>query len=211
MTTSPVEIGNLALQHLGVTTFITDLTELSKEARNINLRWDRARRQALGAFDWSFARKRAALAVHGTAAPEDDWGYRYEYPADCLKARKIFNPFGWPDDAVPFSLETTASGAQMSILTDMESAELIYTFDQTNYDIYPEHFIELLSVLLAYHIAYPITTKREVKGDMLNIYQNLLSQAPAVDANENVDRGPRDAEWIRARGYTSYPRTIFER
>ena len=207
--TSPVVIANYALTDLGHTTYIQSLTESSREAKIINLHWDRARRTALSAFDWNFARRRQALAVHDEDPPTNDWSYRYVYPSDCLVPRKIFNPYGWNQDAVPFSLELDSAAEENTILTDLESAYMIYTCDQTNYNLYPEYFTNLLAATLGYYVAYPITNKLPMIKVAEDRLVNLLTKVPAQDANIGVERGPREADWIRARNFVSEINTIF--
>lgn len=197
---SPVLIGNMALSHIGANSTIESLTENSAGAKQVNIWYQYARRQSLAAFDWNFARKRLLLALHSEAAPSGDWSFRYQYPADCLVARAIVNPSGWTNDAVPFQVETNSTGDVRTILTNMEEATLAYTFDQQDTTLFSEFFVELLSYNLAAKIAQPITGKVQLKQLMMQTYQQMLAVAPAQNANEGVQRGPRDAEWIRARG-----------
>lgn len=203
-------IGNLALSHIGISKFIQSLSESSNEARIISLHFPGARREALSAFDWNFARKRQALALHSEEAPEGDWTFRYQYPEDCLRAREIENPFGWQANSIPFRVEPNSTGTQQTILTDAEDAKLIYTFDQTNYSMYSEDFVKLLSYLLAYHIAWPLTQKEDIKRKMLDLYSGALFSVSANNANEGVRRGPRDAPQIRVRGVNTNRGTIFD-
>ena len=93
MAISSVKIANFALSKVGTDSTIETLTENSAEAKACNLWFETARKQALSAYDWPFARKRLALAVHGDDPP-DEWAYRYQYPADCVKARFVENPVG---------------------------------------------------------------------------------------------------------------------
>lgn len=206
---SEVYIGNQALLVLGVSSFIQSVDEASKEARSIKTAFDSARREALAAANWAFARKRQALAVHSEEAPTDDWTFRYQYPVDCLVARKLENPFGWQGDAIPFVVETNSTGTELTILTDMESAKLIYTFDQMNYNLYPDYFITTLSYLLAAKIALPVTGKAQNVERAYQLYNGALQVAPAINANAEVQRGPRDAAFVRAHGINPNKGNIF--
>jgi len=196
---SQVLIANMALSNIGTKSEIASLDENSVEAKQCKLWYDLSRKQALEAFDWGFARKRLTLALHADDAPEDRWAYRYQYPADCITARYIENPGGPTADAVPFEIELSDDGSTKSIVTDMEDAKLIYTFDQQQTGIFSLHFVETLSHLLASHIALKLTGKRSIKGDMIQAYRSLIRVAPAQNANEQIARAPREAESIRAR------------
>jgi hypothetical protein len=190
----------MALSNIGTRSTIASFDENSTEAKECKLWYDFSRTQALEAFDWSFARRRLALALHGDDAPEMRWSFRYQYPANCIAARYIENPLGPTADAVPFEIELSEDGNTKSLLTNQEDAVLVYTSDMTQTTMYTSHFVETLSHLLAFHIAIQLTGKRSIKSDMAQMYSALLRAAPAQNANERVGAPPREAEWIRSRG-----------
>ncbi|MCI0550356.1 MAG: hypothetical protein L0287_05335, partial [Anaerolineae bacterium] len=145
------------------------------------------------------------------------WQFRYQYPADCLAARWITNPFdntgfGAPfiagtvdwdlhvtaTDAIPFEVEMAPDGTK-SILTNEQCPELVYTFDQDNPAFFSPHFVDTLSYLMAHRMAFAITGKRSLSNDAFQAYMLALRMAGAVDATETVLKPPREAEWIRGR------------
>lgn len=193
---SAVQIGNLALSNVGSKSSIESLDERSTEAKRIKQWYDVSRKQALEAFDWSFARKREILSLSGDDPP-DQWAYRYDYPADAIAVRKLWNPLGETADAVPYALET--SSGRKTILTNMEYAVAVYTCDVTDASLFSMHFAMTLSYLIAFYIAMSLTGKRTIKKDCLDVYNQMIMTAPAQNANENVDEPPREAEWIRGR------------
>lgn len=203
LTVSPVAIANMALSNIGSKSHIESFTEKSPEANQCNIWYGFSLQQALESFDWSFARSRFQLALDGDAPP-DEWNYRYQYPADCAKARRIWNPAGSQADAVPFDLETNSKGAR-TILCNLNSALLVYTKAITDTSAFSTFFVELVSRGLAQHIAFKLTGKREIVKDQVDTYQSMLRAAPAQDANERVGQPPRDAEWIRGRTFAPYP------
>lgn len=210
---SPVLVGRMALSHVGTRSNIESLTENTAEAFQVNLWLDPARQQTQEAFDWNFARKRQALALHADAAPEGQWGFRYQYPADCLVLRYLENPtIPFPNaslnpslvslavqgaDAVPFTVED--SNNSKSVLTNLEAARAVYTFDQTNLALWSAMAIEGLSYALASKIAYTLTGKRSIAQDMIKLFFAVVRAAQVSGANEQVSAPPRDAEWIRGR------------
>ena len=203
-------IANMALSHIGKDG-IEDFNEKSAAARAIRDFYDHARRQALEAFNWNFARKRAALALSSDAPPDGVWAFRYQYPVDCVVIRYLQNPgstlfvprdWGYPGtetDAIAFQIEVGSTGGERTILTNLENAVAIYTFDQQICGVYSQFFIDMLSHLLASQIAIRLTGKRSLKADEINTYNALVRIGPAHNAQEGLSEPPRDAEWVRGR------------
>ena len=208
---SDTGIVNMALSHVGSRSTVENFrTEKSEESVQARIWYDYSRQLVLEAYDWSFARKRRGLALHGDVISETStdplagvWGFRYQYPADCIKARKIQNPNAPPDDAVPFEVETSLDGEEKTILTNLEDAVLVYTFDQQATELFSSMFVLALSHLLASLIGWSLTGKTQIVTTQFALYQNVLVGAAAADANEAVEPPPRDADWIRARGADS--------
>jgi len=203
---SQVKVANMALSHIGTKSRIESLTEASNEAKAINLWWDFALEESLELYDWSFARTRTpqggSLALDGDVPP-DEWSFRYQYPADCIKARRIWNPNGRQDDAVPFELELNSNGVR-TILTNLENPILVYTKWVDNVSLFIPIFISLFSRVLASHIAFPLTAQQKIVDAQMAQVSGLLRAAPAVDANERVSEPPREAEWIRGRTFSPH-------
>lgn len=211
-TISPVLIANMALSNIGARSKIEDFSELSPEARQIRIWYDFSRLSTLEAYDWNFARKRLKLALHEEAAPEGQWVFRYQYPADCVNARRLENPtiISTPinifqpvnfdqSDAVPFHVESSSDGTSNSILTDLPEATLIYTFDQEQSSMFTPYFVKSFSFHLASQIAIAITGKIALQDSMFEKWQILMMQASSFDANQGVEKPLRDADVIRAR------------
>lgn len=197
-TISTTKIGNMALSHIGARSSIESLTEASPEAVQVNLWYDYARLQTLAAYDWNFARRRQALALHGDDPP-DQWTYRYIYPADCVHARLIWNPSGLDVDAAPFEVETDESADTKSILTDMEDAILIYTFDLESTSSFSSFFVMALSRYLAALIAPSLTGDDKKSITQYQAFIDVIQKAGDENANEQVAKPPRNADWITAR------------
>lgn len=194
----PVSIGNLALSHLGTRSTIETLDEDTPEAQQVSIWFNISLDQALATANWNFARKRINLAAHADA-PSGTWLFRYIYPSDCIVARYIVNPIGDDEDLPPFKVETSDDGTTKTILTDISAATLVYTFHQTFAVLYSAFFVEMLSYLLAHHMAMSITGRKADREAMLQTYLQFSFQAPAMDANEGIERAPREAESIRGR------------
>ena len=200
---SPTQIGNFSLAHIGTRSTIESLDEASTEAPVIKLWYDYCRLECLEAFDWSFARRRLVLASLTIGLAEDRWAYRYQYPADCISFRRIAGDtdvtIDITNDPFPFAIEMTDDLSAKSILTDVEQAVGVYTFDQAVTAFFTAHFVNTLSRLLAYRIAPQLSGKQKIIDRQWVMYQSMLLTAPAHNANENMEAPEREAEWIRGR------------
>lgn len=209
---SETMIGNLALSHIGAKAHIQSLDEDSAEAEAVKLWFDTSRQMMLEGYDWKFARKRVTLAQDTEDPPENIWSYRYVYPSDALTIRKLQQPtytlnplftsasntLAEPD-AIPFEIEMDSTGERRTILTDLEDAIAVYTFDQENVGLFSTFSVYALSYALAYNISFQLTGKESIKDKMFQFFSITLANAATADANERVSRKAREAEAIRAR------------
>lgn len=202
---SDTGIANLALSHVGhgPITLFTDQTE---EGSQVRTWYAQTRRIVLEAYDWNFARKREKVALHSDTISETStdplagvWGFRYQYPSDALVIRKMQNSMSPPGDSPPFEIEMSLDGTSKSIVTDVEDAVAVYTWDQESPAMFSGVFILTFSHLLASHMAFALTRKTSIETKHLKIYQGLLPSAQAQSANESVGKPPREAEHIRSR------------
>ncbi len=199
-------IVNMALSHLGAAPTENYLTENTTESKQARVWYDYSRITVLEAFDWNFARKRMTAQLHSDTISETStdplagvWSYRYQYPGDALVIRKLQNSGAPPGDASPFEVETSLDGSQKTIVTDVEDAVIVYTWDQEAVSTFSGLFVLAFSHLLGHHMAFAVTRKRRIKADELKIYQGILPGAEALSANEAVEKPPREAEWTRGR------------
>lgn len=197
-TISEVQICNMALSNVGAKSTIESLTEDSTEAKECNLWYHYSRLQTLETFDWNFARRRLTLATHGDDPP-DAWAYRYQYPVDCVSLRKLQNPAGEKKDPIPFVIEASDDLDTKSILTNLDDAVGVYTFNLKMVTLFSAFFVEMLSFALASHLSYTITGKLEIRKEMIITFSALQRVAPAFNAGEQVATSPRDAPWIENR------------
>lgn len=196
---SSIKIANMALSKIGARSSIESFDEPSAEAKQCKLWYDYARVCALEAHDWSFARRRILLADHSADPASGVWAFRYQYPSDCIAARYLENPLGPSANAVPYEIEVDDVSSTKSILTDLETATLVYTFDQSLTSLFSSAFVDALSYKLGEHIAFSLTGKLQIEQRMAEQYFRSISLAAMFDANEEIPREPREAEWIRGR------------
>jgi len=193
---SEVDICNLALSHIGASATISSLTEQSEEAFHCNLLYADARDALLRAFPWGFATRHLALSDVGS--PPGNWSYRYSYPNDCLFAREILQTTSGGD---PIDFEIALGDAYNAkvILTNQESANLIYTYKATNTLVFDPLFIVALAWRLASEIAMPLTRDEKRMKNAYEMYLSTISEAQTFNANESqIDRN-KEASWITGR------------
>jgi len=199
MATSVVSICNMALGMLGNANTIESLNELSVQARTMGQWYDTARREALSAHDWSFARSRQDLALHEEDPPEGLWGFRYQVPATMLKALRLRGPRVPEYPKVPFELETSADGETVTLLTDLPEAALIFTRDSTQVSLYPPGFVLLLARTLAAYTSPVITGNTQVTAFQFQQLERELRRAAGRDANQQGPVEPPDSDMITER------------
>ena len=199
MADSSITICNRALALLGSSSFIASLDEESAQAKQCNIQYEPARKQVLEDFDWPFAGTFVTLTEYGTAP--NQWGYQYMYPTDCIKAREIC--FGTRvADPPPFRVGNLREDGnnRRVIWTDVEDAQLYYTFDFETVPFMPQTFQEVLAAKLAYTIALPLTRKERLQTAMANYYGAMLAHAQVLAGNEGEeDVNERKATWHEQR------------
>lgn len=92
--TSIADICNRALSDIAAQATINDLTmDVTNEAIQCNLWYDKLRRQLLRTAPWGFCRRQVVLTQVGDLVPDNTapypWLYMYAYPSDCLKLRYL--------------------------------------------------------------------------------------------------------------------------
>lgn len=199
--TAEVEVYNLALARIGVfNKAVASTTEASKEAQICKLFFNPMRDYVLEEIHWRFAEKRVALADLGT--PPTNWGYRYSYPADCIKANYLTLP-GLRntrlDQRPPFQI--SGDGNAKFILTDLPTAELVYTCRVEDLGLWPAMAISALAYRLAAEIAMPLSIKADVANNAMSAYYREVSRAEASMLNEGTPDPAPTNEFTAIRGY----------
>ncbi|MGB1650810.1 MAG: hypothetical protein ACPHEP_07270 [Acidimicrobiales bacterium] len=194
---SKVQIAKLALQHIGDRYDISDITEATPEAEQVNLLFDDTRDALLRQHPWVFATKYTSPAALTGTAP-GHWEYMFLYPTDCIRMLGVVNPLGKDQPHVKFEVARNASGKRV-ILSDIQKPEIFYTArieDTTDYD--PE-FVMAFSYVLAARLVMPLIGERSIAADLYQQAQAVLNSAWETDSNEGIEEAIPDADWIRAR------------
>lgn len=193
---SEIEICNLALSHIGKYP-ISALTDATKEAKECKLLYPRARDSVLRAHAWNFATKRLTLAE--LAEDYDGWSYAYQYPTDCLVARKIYNSAD-DNDAIEFEVATNSALSSRVILTDQENAVLIYTARVTDPNVFDSIFVDALSWRLAADLSMPLRADPRVYQQVTQTYMAYIAEARQTNSNEHAIDPDDSCSFLDARG-----------
>lgn len=195
---SEVMICNMALARCGVTLFIESVGEASQQADVCNLFYAPVRDRVLQAWPWTFARKYVLLQELGS--PPSCWQYRYHYPGDCLKVRRLVQAGERAGGiAVPFEIGEAEASAARAILTDLPNAEVEYTARITDVALFPPAFTSALAWALAAEIAIPLTTDLNRAQLAQRMYAQALLEAGADALNEGRVTDEPESDFIRAR------------
>lgn len=197
-------VWNLSLARLGASRMVTAAeitTPTLTETKAISAVWDMALEQALRAFPWHWANKRAAL-VTAVDAVWDGWSYRYVYPADCVRVLSIDdgNALRTAQSRTAFKIVAKDDLSAATILTDKEDAVAIYTALVTDVAAWDATFVVAISWLIASEIAFALNRPRTKQSDLLQVYGQVIEAAWATSRDEeDLDDLP-DTASVAARG-----------
>lgn len=188
---SKIDVFNMALGHIGVSSTVADEQERSPERVICTRYWDTCRDALFSYKDmpWNFAVSRVALADLGS--PPTGWAYRYRYPNDCINALGIVGVTGRvepPELRPKFEVQYEADGR--SILTDTEQAALLYVKRINEVERWPSPFVEAMSYRLAAMIAMPLKNDTSLRNDMLQLAEQFAQIAMAASLNEAEPDNP---------------------
>lgn len=183
---SVVGIVNSGLIKVGADT-ITSLTDDSAEARAANAQYEKLRDEVLRAHPWNFAAARSRLARLADA-PAFGFAYQYQLPADCLRI------LGMNDGRARFEIEGRR------LLTDEETADVSYLRRVTDPNEFDAMFAEALAYRMAADLAYPLANSTTLASAMMQLFQNALALARAIDGQEGgAQRILEASAWLDAR------------
>ncbi len=169
---------------------ISALTDDSINARLCNNIYDLTLESILMEHPWSFAQKRATLAVvDETPAFTDDFmTIVYQKPSDLLRVNFTNNR------AAIFKIEGN------KILSDTSDLAIKYTFINDNPQEYNSDFVTAFAYLLASEMAFSITNSRSLAEDITKLYESIkLPSAMAADSQQGTPQQPMQGEWLASR------------
>ena len=196
MISSPVDICNIALGHLGESR-IASLEDESPAARACTLHYISARDAVLRSHRWNFAQARAILSRLDDA-PVFGWSYQYELPADCVRVLEVNGSEG--GDVI--TDEYIVEGRR--VLTNASEVRLVYCKRVEDVSDFDPLFVQAFAVQLAIYLSETIRGTTGKTAELTQAYERITAPlARRVDANEGRRRKgllPYNSLALRARG-----------
>ncbi|SMF64682.1 hypothetical protein SAMN06265365_12330 [Tistlia consotensis] len=198
MTSSVVQICNLALGDVGAKAQIQSIDEASREAQLCKLYYDPARREVLRDHDWGFASKSEALALVGGQPVPRPWRYAYGYPSDCLAFREILREAA-AEPPEPFEIAVNRGLDGKVILADRALAVGRYSANVANATLFDAGFVGALAARLAVDLAQSLIGDLRKRDTLLQLYAQRRDAARRADLAENGSRAGAEPEALAAR------------
>lgn len=191
--TTKTMIANMTMSFLkvdGVTNI--DPPDRNSKAAKLASRWyDECRRECLSETIWDFAKRRVLLPAAGTAPTFGHYGQRFLLPADYIRVAFI------GDETNP---ETDYEIEEGYILSNLPAPlPLAYIFDQEDIVKFTPKFNNLLAKNMARKMAYDLTGNRTMVAQMEEDYQQALSEARGLDAQQNPPKKVQRSRWAMAK------------
>lgn len=196
---SEVDICNLALVHIGETPNISSINppEDSAYAERCARFYPLARDVTLEApnANWSFARKRAALAA--LTVNNSAYDFAYQLPSDCLRPRLLLPVDYTVEDEQGRGEDFRVEGD--ILYSNAESPTLLYTFRQTAVTKYTPLFVDCVGKLLGYYLAGAVAKDEGLQRRLWSQWQQALAQG--AQSNGNVGKTTYDMTpiWMKSR------------
>lgn len=200
---SEVDVCNLALSHLGDRATVSSISppEGSTQAEHCARFYPIARDALLALHPWSFATKRAVVAMVPVVNPE--WDYAYAMPADALQLLSVLPPDSINDSETAGQylpqLYSVESGL---ILTDQPGAVVRYVARVTDTTRFSTLFVEALALMLASYLAGPIIKGKEgmaVGESLRQLAIGMVSKGTEMDARHRRERPQHNVPWLVGR------------
>lgn len=189
-----IQVANNALYDINANP-IMDFNDPTKEARVVNSKFQSVLDEVMTVNQWNCNRQFALLNY--TEEPElYGWKYAFVIPNDCLFVRAVV-PFNDISQLTPetmrrfteFSMNQRSTDLYMlrgidTVFANHSNILLIYSQSIKDCSILPAYIAKLVEKCLTAEIAYPITQDRTLAADKLNVYQQKLMLAKALNARE---------------------------
>lgn len=183
---SVVDICNRALDKLGYGSIIS-LDDGTKAANLCSRAWPLTCDQVLRDHPWNFAVKRV---VTSPTVSTPVWGFSYQHPlpSDLLRILDIRDL-----STGEYQIEGNF------ILADSDTLYVRYIQRITDPNQYDALFLEVATVRLAFEMCETLTQSNQKKDALWGEYNDALTRAKRVDAQENPPIVFEEDDWIAVR------------
>lgn len=185
VTIDQVGICNLALTKVG-SSRISDIDEDIKAAKALKAGYGIMRLAALRDHSWRFATKRVILYP---VADAPAWGFEHAFdiPNDCVQVQGLDNE----------EIEWAVENGQ--ILSDEDTLNVKYTFDQDDESAFTPDFAEAFAFRLAIHVGFLLTNSISLIESLRKEYHQYLGEARSKSGTEGTLPELQATTWINAR------------
>jgi hypothetical protein len=202
MPLTKTDICNMALGHIGNSAFLSNVDSQQTTAAVVCRQYyEQCRDMLLELREWNFATLTDTLADLDDAP--DEWGFRYDYPADCKRVNCIRHPNtrvpATESEKIPYKVQKRSDGEGRVILCDLEDAVLEYNVLVEDETQFTSLFAQALAWCLASHIAIPLKANADIAKNATLMFQAWAMEASSHDGSEYFEAQP-DSEFVRARG-----------
>ena len=185
MTISKVGIANLALNKLGQSA-IASFTEDNARALAVNLVYDISLDTVLRTHRWNFALKRASL-TRLSDTPPFGFSYYYQLPGDFVRLARM---------------ELLSSDFRIEgdrLLSDSDTAKIIYVHHATNTNLYDPLFVQAFVHRLAADLARQLTGSIDTVSQMEQLSKLAIDEARYIDSLESPDLQHEPSNFVESR------------
>lgn len=171
--TSAVSICSNALLELGAAP-ISSFNESNDRTRLVSNLYAQKRDRVLRLNDWKCCKRRVVLSPDATA-PAFEWSYRFALPGDWIRTLSVGEA---DDDQDDYEEE---SGY---ILMDRNICYLRYVFRNEDESTWDSLLIDAMTKVMVAVLTYPITKSTTKQQTDVQIVQQVLAEARAIDASD---------------------------
>lgn len=234
---SPVNICNIALAECGNRVSISDFDDGTPAADVAALFYTPKMQMLARTAPWDSFRAQATLTllkatiIDGVVSddpPPQPWGYMYQWPSDCLKARFLLPTLPTvaagtplttspnsalltptPPTAIPFVVATSLDANNNPIkviLTNLVQAQLVYTRDLTQVpDLWDSLFTTAATATLAAYFINALARNSADYMTQVQIAKDAIAAARAASANEAINSADHLPDWTAVRMQSAVP------
>lgn len=189
------DICNMALSRLGEARIVS-LSDSTTAGRLAALHYAPTRDAVLRSHRWNFALRRATLSEMA-AAPAFGWAHQFHLPADWLRVCEL--------NASEEGLGREWKIEAGTLLTDAETAQIVYVARVTEAEQFDPLFAQALALKLAAACTGVLRGSNAAVGDLLGEYERITAPlARRIDGNESRGRAGKMKElrsdFVAARG-----------
>lgn len=169
-------------------------TASSPAVERFNAVYDLTLKDLLTEHEWSFSTREAELLEAPIPVPQfSEYTYYYELPLDYIS---IVQKNSDEDNAAYVPYYRIEGNYLLANYTPVKIKYIALIQDTT---IFPPYFVEILSLRLAYKLAYALVSNSSLRSELWQLYEQKLLKARSRDSNEDKTTQQDDHYYDRAK------------